>query len=195
MFSLTHRAVAISAMPKSCGGGPRNSATMMLPSRCHPSACAAGSGKDSSKMGSGDWNISSRRRVRYPCATLGQERSKKSWRPKTQRRWRALSAGIASSIPRSTPSHGEVSVNEDRFGTGEWRVEYFDDDGGCYVTIFAGPAAERRARDYFISLKSGRLRWVRADSTFWGDDLIISCTACRVMRLSSPATHRVIAHL
>ena len=27
------------------------------------------------------------------------------------------------------------------------------------------------------------------------DDLIISCTACRVMRLSSPATHRVIAHL
>ena len=39
----------------------------------------------------------------------------------------------------------------------EWRVEYFDDDGGCYVTIFAGPAAERRARDYFNSLKSGRL--------------------------------------
>ena len=28
-----------------------------------------------------------------------------------------------------------------------------DDDGGCYITIFAGPAAERRARDYFISLK------------------------------------------
>ena len=52
---------------------------------------------------------------------------------------------------------GEVSVNEDRSGTGEWRVEYFDDDGGCYITIFAGPAAERRARDYFISLKSGRL--------------------------------------
>jgi hypothetical protein len=53
--------------------------------------------------------------------------------------------------------HGEVSVNEDRSGTGEWRVEYFDDDGGCYVAIFACPAAERRARDYFISLKSGRL--------------------------------------
>ena len=63
-----------------------------------------------------------------------------------------MSAGIASSIHRSTPS-----INEDRFGTGEWRVEYFDDDGGCYVTIFAGPAAERRARDYFNSLKSGRL--------------------------------------
>ena len=50
-----------------------------------------------------------------------------------------------------------VSVNEDRSGTSEWRVEYFDDDGGCYVTIFAGPAAERRARDYFTSLKSGHL--------------------------------------
>jgi hypothetical protein len=53
--------------------------------------------------------------------------------------------------------HEEVSVNEDRSRTGEWRVEYFDDDGGCYVAIFAGPAAERRARDYFTSLKSGRL--------------------------------------
>ena len=49
--------------------------------------------------------------------------------------------------PSVNAFHGEVSVNEDRSGTGEWRVEYFDDDGGCYVTIFAGPAAERRARD------------------------------------------------
>jgi hypothetical protein len=60
--------------------------------------------------------------------------------------------------PSINAFHGEVSVNEDRFGTGEWRVEYFDDDGGCYVTIFAGPAAERRARDYYNSLKAGRLR-------------------------------------
>ena len=59
--------------------------------------------------------------------------------------------------PSVNPFHGEVSVNEDRSGTGEWRVEYFDDNGGCYVTIFAGPAAEGRARDYFMSLKSGRL--------------------------------------
>jgi hypothetical protein len=59
--------------------------------------------------------------------------------------------------PSVSAFHGEVSVNADRTGTGEWRVEYFDDDGGCYVTIFGGPAAERRARDYFISLKSGRL--------------------------------------
>jgi hypothetical protein len=59
--------------------------------------------------------------------------------------------------PSVNAFHGEVSVNEDRSGTGEWRVEYFDDDGGCYITIFAGPAAERRVRDYFISLKSGCL--------------------------------------
>jgi hypothetical protein len=60
--------------------------------------------------------------------------------------------------PSVNPFHGEVSLNEDRDVKGDWRVEYFDDDGGCYVTIFAGPAAERRARDYFASLKSGHLR-------------------------------------
>ena len=56
------------------------------------------------------------------------------------------------------PFHREVSVLEDRDGTGEWRVEYFDSDGGCYITVFAGPKAERRARDYFHALKFGRLR-------------------------------------
>jgi len=29
-------------------------------------------------------------------------------------------------------------------GPGDWRVEYVDQDGGCYVAIFAGPEAERR---------------------------------------------------
>jgi hypothetical protein len=56
----------------------------------------------------------------------------------------------------------QVTIFEDRHGTGEWRVEYFDDDGGCYVTVFAGPEVERRARDYFAALKSGRLRTIRA---------------------------------
>jgi hypothetical protein len=60
------------------------------------------------------------------------------------------------------PSHQEVSVQEDRDGTGEWRVEYFDDDGACYVTAFAGPKAEQRARDYFHALKFGRVRTARA---------------------------------
>jgi hypothetical protein len=31
---------------------------------------------------------------------------------------------------------------------------YFDRDGGCYVTIFAGPAAEERARGYHAALDS-----------------------------------------
>ena len=57
--------------------------------------------------------------------------------------------------------HGDVWVLEDRDGNGEWRVEYQDDDGGCYVTIFTGPASEKRARDYFASLKSGRLEILR----------------------------------
>jgi hypothetical protein len=39
-----------------------------------------------------------------------------------------------------------------------WRVEYFDNDGGCYVTIFAGPEPERRARDYFRAMKAGPLK-------------------------------------
>jgi hypothetical protein len=47
-----------------------------------------------------------------------------------------------------------------RIGTDEWRAEYFDDDGGCYVTIFAGPEAERRARDYAETLRAGVLRLI-----------------------------------
>jgi hypothetical protein len=55
----------------------------------------------------------------------------------------------------------QVTVFEDRYGSGEWRVEYFDDDGVCYVTVFAGPEAERRAREYFAALKGGQLRTIR----------------------------------
>jgi hypothetical protein len=51
-------------------------------------------------------------------------------------------------------------VFEDRDQADEWRVQYFDDDGGCYVTIFAGPEAERRARDYAGALRAGVLRLV-----------------------------------
>src|SRR5436309_9507482 len=55
-----------------------------------------------------------------------------------------------------------VAVFEDRYRSGEWRVEYFDDDVGCYVTVFAGPEAECRAREYFAGLNSGQLRTIRA---------------------------------
>ena len=58
------------------------------------------------------------------------------------------------------PIEPDTMVFEDRDQTGEWRVEYFDDDGGCYVTIFAGPEAERRARDYAVALWAGVLRLV-----------------------------------
>ena len=51
----------------------------------------------------------------------------------------------------------EIQVFENRTVPGQWRVEYFDDDGGCYVTIFAGPAAEQRARDYGDALTTSRL--------------------------------------
>jgi hypothetical protein len=57
--------------------------------------------------------------------------------------------------------HREVCVHEDRYGSGEWLVSYFDDDGGRYVTVFAGPEAEWRAREYFGALKTGQLRTIR----------------------------------
>jgi hypothetical protein len=75
--------------------------------------------------------------------------------------WTENSESFNDVLVRS-PFHQEVSVHEDRDGTGEWRVEYFDDDGGCYVAVFGGPKAERRVRDYFDALKFGRLRTVRA---------------------------------
>jgi hypothetical protein len=57
--------------------------------------------------------------------------------------------------------HADVILHEDLGGNGEWRVEYQDDHGGCYVTIFVGPKAERRARDYFEALKTAALKTIR----------------------------------
>ena len=59
----------------------------------------------------------------------------------------------------------EVSVNEDRDGSDERRVEDFDKHGGCYVTIFAGPEAALRARAYFQALKGKSLKTIRAYAT------------------------------
>jgi hypothetical protein len=63
------------------------------------------------------------------------------------------------------PFQREVSVHEDLHGAAEWRVEYFDSDGGCYVTTFAGPEAEKRARDYFDALRTRRLKTIRDRSS------------------------------
>ena len=38
-----------------------------------------------------------------------------------------------------------AKVFEDRKWPGDWRVDWFDDDGGCEVAIFSGPNARERA--------------------------------------------------
>jgi hypothetical protein len=56
----------------------------------------------------------------------------------------------------------EVAAHEGCKGNGDWWIEYFDDDGGCYATIFSGPECDARARDYFHALKSKRSKAIRA---------------------------------
>ena len=41
-----------------------------------------------------------------------------------------------------------AKVFEDRVSPGNWRVEWFDHDGGCEVAIFSGPKARDRAIRY-----------------------------------------------
>jgi hypothetical protein len=53
---------------------------------------------------------------------------------------------------------GEIKVFADRETEGAWRVEFFDDDGGCYVTLFSGPRAEERARAYGWALAEGTVQ-------------------------------------
>jgi hypothetical protein len=40
---------------------------------------------------------------------------------------------------------------------GLWRVEWSDSKGAIYITIFVGPEAEARARDYHDAIRDGRL--------------------------------------
>jgi hypothetical protein len=46
----------------------------------------------------------------------------------------------------SGESFDGVSVHPDCEGGSHWIVEWLDSDGGCYVTTFDGPLAERGAR-------------------------------------------------
>ena len=55
---------------------------------------------------------------------------------------------------------GHIRLIEDKKAH-EWRVEYVDNDGGCFVNIFAGPRADERARDYFGALLTGTLATYR----------------------------------
>ena len=43
-----------------------------------------------------------------------------------------------------------AKVFEDRETSGQWRDEWFDDDGGCEVEIFTGPDARTRALRYAV---------------------------------------------
>jgi hypothetical protein len=38
---------------------------------------------------------------------------------------------------------------------GLWRVEWSDSEGAIYITIFVGPEAEPRARDYHDAIRDG----------------------------------------
>jgi hypothetical protein len=58
--------------------------------------------------------------------------------------------------PSVNAFHGEVSVNEDRFGTGEWRVEYLTMTGAATLR-FSPVVRPRGVRAIISSLKSGRL--------------------------------------
>ena len=46
------------------------------------------------------------------------------------------------------PGAEPANVFEDRAVTGQWRVEWFDDDGHCELEIFDGPSARRDALRY-----------------------------------------------
>jgi hypothetical protein len=49
---------------------------------------------------------------------------------------------------------------EDRETPGQWRVEWFDDDGRCELEIFTGPTARRQALRYAMQ-KYGHFREVQ----------------------------------
>jgi hypothetical protein len=54
-------------------------------------------------------------------------------------------------VLRGRSKHGR---GRDKIDTGAWRVEYFNDDGGCYVAIFGGRATITEA------LMAGRIPYV-----------------------------------
>jgi hypothetical protein len=62
----------------------------------------------------------------------------------------AIRLVAAKARHRDCPMHMIVpaKVFEAREHAGEWRVEWFDEDGGCEVAIFSGPNARERALRY-----------------------------------------------
>ena len=50
--------------------------------------------------------------------------------------------------PKALHGSEPAKVFEDREAPGEWRVEWFDDDGRCELEIFTGHTARRDALRY-----------------------------------------------
>jgi hypothetical protein len=46
------------------------------------------------------------------------------------------------------PMAPELNLFEDKEKPGDWRVEFFDEEGTCYGATFWGREAEARAREY-----------------------------------------------
>ena len=75
-----------------------------------------------------------------------------------------IQASLMKNILQNDEAPQDLALAEDLVIPGEWLVEYFDDDGADYVTIFTGQEAEARARDYRDALKEGRLGTRIADA-------------------------------
>ena len=71
---------------------------------------------------------------------------------------------MPNTVLPSDESARDLALVEDEVIPGEWRVEYFDDDGDDYVAIFVGQEAESRARDYRDAIKERRLGTRIADA-------------------------------
>src|SRR5205809_6420784 len=56
-----------------------------------------------------------------------------------------------------------AKVFEDRESPGQWRVEWFDDDGRCELEIFTGPTARRQALRYAVQ-KYGHFRELQLEN-------------------------------
>ena len=62
----------------------------------------------------------------------------------------------------SQPGAEPANVFEDRVTPGQWRVEWFDDDGHCELEIFTGEGARRQALRYAMQ-KYGHFREVQLE--------------------------------
>jgi hypothetical protein len=63
---------------------------------------------------------------------------------------------------RTAPMSEPALVFEDRITLGQWRVDWFDDDGRRELEIFSGPDARRQALRYAMQ-KYGHFREVELE--------------------------------